>query len=505
MNGHTSNVDLLFRKKLKEIWDKIQIIVVSNRNLASNGSYLQELALDFYNTFVNTPIPVIKHEYHFENYYSVIIPLENSCLSIPYKFYELTKIDPVPDLNPIFDIDVNWRVFLTYFYEKIFTIRIPLVESDIKILKVMTQFAFSMHKKHLPYTVEEIAKRTEHIGKKSYEPITKVTVARRLNYLRDQNILTEYYLINSWAVGYKIFLFVYQKTQDESIHEWDKWTIFKQYLMDNNIFRVVRIPQHAEGELVFPESIQKVEIKRILISNNVSKLDMDKNKSFSTIPVFEAPKLSNYQYIDLTEEEDNNWIQSLYNMTYSDDASQQTDYEPILRLNKDNRINVAFKFLCFIAREGIISYPIERTAKRAGIDRNLFDSYFKFFIDMKVLFYCTRTAYIGCNVRMGIMLYSLEQTVQEHPVLQNFLTNLCELPYAYVFISDYAIAAYINLPNAWVGSFMSYLSILTINQDLLIYFGQHIALQSYVKFNLPFTEEEVFSNLGIRYKPIVLH
>ena len=468
MERNNADIDLLFRKTLKEIWHKVQNLVNFSSGITTKSLILKEIALDFYNQFVNTSIPVIKDQYFFENYYSVIIPLENSCISIPYKFYILAELVPLPHLDPLFDMQVNWKVFLTYFYEKIFNIKQTLLESDVKIIKVLTQFTLSANKKRLPYTKEEIAYKAECIGKRLHEPMTKVTVARRIKYLINQNILTEYLLINPWSLGYKIYLFMYEKTQDEFVREWDKWTIFKQYLMDNHIFRVVRIPQHAEGELIIPKSIQKTEIKKIFISNNVSKLEADPNKSFLQTPGFETSKLSNYHYVEFFDKEDENWIQSLYDMADTDSTSEYPKYSSINRLKKENRINTGFKFLSFVAREGSIKYPIENSAKRAGIERNIFDNFFKFFIEKEVLLYSTRILYIGCNIRLGIMICSLEKSIQEHEILRNFINNLLELPYAYTFIADYTIATYINLPSAWVGDFMSYLSILSTNQDLII-------------------------------------
>ena len=115
--------------------------------------------------------------------------------------------------------------------------------------------------------------------------------------------------------------------------------------------------------------------------------------------------------------------------------------------------------------------------------------------------FMTHTNYIGSNYRIGILITSLEKPINNYPRLQLFIQNLLELPLSTAFIGEFIIAAYIKIPLKWVGTFTTYLNMLMTNSDLQIEFGTHMALQSYLHANTPFSEDITLTSYGMLYNP----
>lgn len=492
----------LFRDKLKSIWEELNELRKSDLDKELTQKQLESIADDFLNTFQDEscPIPVEYNEYFYKNFHSVAIPLGNFSFTIPHVLHTLTFLKTKPDLDSLFTMPVSWTTFISYFYETIYNVRKPLTESDVKILSVMTRYQPKSTDKIIPFNNSEISRLIGITGKKK-KTISENTINKRIAHLYSENILTDRLLINPWAVGYTLQALIYNKKFDPKMKIWNDYTNYKQYLMSNNILRVIRLPQHAEGEFNHEKFNKSFDITEYWYSNNISQLQSKDDNSFTNSINFEVLKTSDFVYTKFHNLDDVKWIEKLLSMTYSTKTRKQERFGSLNKITKNKRLEKALQFLSFISKEGRIRIPIGQTAKRANMTEIHFLDFLRFFIDQKILNFTTRTLYIGCNYRIGVIIISLKSTVKDSPPIQLFLQNLLELPLITCFIGEYIVCTYINLPFKWVSGFTTYLNILMTNPDLQIEFGPHIALQSYLNWNTPFSKDTALTSYGVLYNP----
>ena len=494
--------DKVFREKLKSIWKELNGLIESKLDKELIENRLKSIADDFLNTFQvdDCPIPVEYNELIYNKFHSISIPLKSFSLFIPHFLYTLNNLKPKPDLNAIFIMPVTWYTFLSYFYETVQNIRKPLTESDIRILSVMTRYRPKSTDTIIPFSNSEISKLVGTIGKRK-KTISENTVNKRVAYLYSENILHDRLLINPWAIGYVLRALIYNKEYDSEMDTWDDYTNYKQFFMSNKLLRIVRLPQHAEGEFTIPNFVTSFEITEYWSSNNISQLNSKDIDSFIVPPNFEVLKTSDYVYTKFNKEDDVKWIDKLLAMTYSMKKRSEERFASLNKISENKRLEKSFQFFSFVAKEQRIRIPISQTAKRANLDEIHFLDFLRFFIDQKIINFTTHTAFIGCNYRIGVMITSLKKPVKEHPKLQLFLQNLLELPLIISFIGTYIICTYIRIPLKWVGVFTTYLNMLMTKSDLQIEFGTHMALQSYVHWNTPFSEDTILTTYGVLYNP----
>jgi hypothetical protein len=487
---------------MKFIWKEVNELIKSDLDDDLKNKQLKFLADDFYDVFSseNSPIPIERANHFYTDYNSVFIRLGAFSFLIPYDFYAIAQLKTPPKLNPLFEMTVSWYNFLSYFYETANNTRKLLKDSDTKIMIVMTQYQPKYTDKAIPFTKQEIGKLAGQVGHRK-KSISENTVVKSLMYLYNEYILQDFYLINPWAIGLTLKLLVYNKDTDKEMDNWDKWTKYKQILMSDKIFRIVQIPQHAEGEFDFPKNIVSFEIHEFRHSNNINQIMSKSQNSFLEVPNFEIPKESTSNYTKFNVTNDIKWIDDLLNMEYSQKPRKEVLFGSLNKIKKNQRLNEAQKFLNFLSKEQRIRPPISKCARRANLEEIEFLDFCRFFLKMKVINFATRTNFIGCNYRIGVLIRSKEVTVENHPQLQLFLQNLLELPLSNAFIGEHIIISYINLPINWVGAFTTYLNILMTHKDLEIEFGLHMALQSYVKWNTPFSEDVLLTSYGMLYNP----
>ena len=497
-----SKWDKLFREKLKAIWVDVNQVAKSQLDEELVGKHLKSIADDFLNTFKNenSPIPVEFNEYYYNLIHSVKIPLGTFGFDVPHMFYILAKLKTPPNLDPLFAMPVPWRIFLSYFFETTRNIRKPLKDSDVKIMSVLTRHQPKATDKVIPYSDDELGKLAGMMEKRK-KTISKNTVGKNLVYLYKENILIDYFLTNPWTMGYTLKMIIYKKELDKQMEKWEKWTKYKQIFMSNKILRVIQIPQHAENEFIVPDEAESNEFNEYWHSNNINQLKPKSEDSFTSTPNFEVLKTSDYKYTKFSKDSDVKWIETLLNMTYSTKTRKEEPFASLNKLASNNRLEKAFKFLKFLSEEQKLRPPFSKAANRAGLEEIIFLDFIRFFIEQKVINFATRTSYIDCNYRIGVFISSLEKSVKDHPKLQLFLQNLLELPIATTFIGEYIIATYIALPLKWVGVFTTYINMLMTNSDLQIEFGTHMALQSYLYYNTPFSQDTILTSYGVLYNP----
>ena len=494
--------DKLFREKLKYIWKEINSLVESDLDKDLVQKRFKSIGDDFGTIFQKegSPVPIETNDYYYTKFHSVGIPLGSFTFLIPHSFITLAQLKQKINLDQLFDMSVSWRMLISYFYETIYNIRKPLKENDIKIMSIITRYQPKSTDKVIPFSLADIGKLAGTIGKRQ-KIINENTVGKRTTYLYQQNILIDRFLINPWAVGYSLRTLIYEKKFDIKMNEWDKYTKYKQFFMSNKILRIIRLPQHAEDEFIFPDFTKSNEVIQYWYSTNISQLSSKETESFTTPPNFEVLKASDYTYTKFHRDDDSKWINKLLDLTYSTKTRKEELFASLNKINKNKRLEKAFKFLSFISKEGRIRYPINQTAKRADLEEILFLDLMRFFIDQKIINFATRPNYISCNYRIGVAITSLEKPITQYPRLQLFLQNLLELPLSVAFIGEFIICAYINLPLKWVGVFTTYLNMLMTFSDLQIEFGTHMSLQSYLHWNTPFSEDTILTSYGVLYNP----
>lgn len=494
--------DKLFREKLKKSWIELIELKKSKIDKELIFKQLKSIADDFVNTFQKSgsPIPVLYSQHFYSKFHSAEISLGSFSFLIPHTLYSLANLEDKFNINELFTMPVSWYTFLSYFYETIMNIRKPLKETDVIIMSIVTRYQPKETDNVIPYGYSDISNLAEKIGNRK-KTISENTVGKRTTYLYRENILMDKFLINPWSVGYTLIALFYKRKYDQKMNEWDKWTKYKQFYMSNKILRIVRVPQHAENEFIIPEYVKSYEISEYLHSTNISQLNSKEKDSFNIPPNFEVTKTSDYVYTKFFKQDDVKWIDELLSMEYSTKTRKETEFASLNKITKEKRLEKAFKFLDILSKEQRIRPPVNKTAKRANLKEIEFLDFMRFFIKQKVMKFATLISFIGCNYRIGIFIASNEKKISEQPKVQLFIQNLLELPLITAFISDFIVAAYIRLPLKWVGSFNTYLNILMTNLDLEIEFGTHMALQSYLHPNTPFSEDIVLTSYGILYNP----
>lgn len=494
--------DKLFREKLKKSWAELIDLKKSDIDKDLISKQLKSIANDFINTFQkeDCPIPVVNSQYYYSKFDSAEIPLGSFSFLIPHTLYTLADLEDKINLDSLFTMPVSWYTFLSYFYETILNIRKPLKETDVVIMSILTRYQPKETDNVIPFGYNDISKLAEKIGNRK-KVISENTVGKRTTYLYHENILMDKFLINPWSVGYTLISLIYKKNYDQKMKEWDKWTKYKQFFMSNKILRIIRVPQHAENEFTIPKYVKSYEILEYLHSTNISQLNPKEKDSFNIPPNFEVIKTSDYIYTRFFKQDDVKWIEELLSMEYSSKARKETEFASLNKITKEKRLGKAFNFLDILSKEQRIRSPVNKTARRANLKEIEFLDFMRFFIKQNVIKFVTQIGFIDCNYRIGVFIKSLEKTVNEHPQLQLFIQNLLELPLIDAFIGDFIIAAYIKIPLKWVGAFSTYLNILMTYSDLQIEFGTHMALQSYLHPNTPFSEDITLTTYGMLYNP----
>ena len=494
--------DIFFREKLKSIWLETKEIIKSELDKELVENQLKSIANDFLKTFnqKGSIIPVQHAENFYSSYHSVFIPLGTFAFLVPYDFYSLAKLKNPPNLDNLFATPVSWHTFLSYYYETIKNIRKPINDSDVIIMAILTRYQPKASDKVIPFSMVEVAKLAGSIGKRK-KKLSENTVGKHLAYIWNESIFEDLFLINPWSIGYTLKTIIYERKLDSTMNKWDDWTKYKQIYMSNKIMRIIQVPQHAEDEFKIPDNVKSEEIIEYWHSNNISQLNSKEKDSFTSPPNFEVMKISDYKYVKFFKENDVKWIDNLLNMTYSTKTRKEESFASLNKISTDKRLKKALKFLDILSREQRIRTPYGKTAKRANLEEIVFLDFIRFFIDQKTINFATRTNFIGCNYRIGIFISSLEKPINEISELQLFLQNLLELPLINTFIGKHSIVTYIALPLKWVGFFITYLNILMTIPDLQIEFGTHMALQSYLHFNTPFSEDTVLTSYGVLYNP----
>ena len=287
-------IDLEFRDSLHFIWIEIKNLVNStNFDLDSNSlnelhtSKNKKIALDFYNKFKNTHIPIQKIPRWFDSFGTVVILFKDgSGFTIPYFFYQQVKTNSNLDFTDIFNKECSWTDLLSNIFDFTGKIDAKISFADVKILRAFTQYKRSGLFKKLEYS----NRNNILIHMKNLSFITGLSekwVAERFHYLLNNYILVPQYILNPFLFGLSTYLVIYEKSYDTKCLFLDPLTLFNLKIDFDNIVRIIQLPSIDSTEDLnfdFPIIVKKIDDMRIYM--NLSGLSSKSNQNFNKLPNF---------------------------------------------------------------------------------------------------------------------------------------------------------------------------------------------------------------------------
>ena len=448
---------------------------------------LKELAIDFFEYFHLSSIPVSINGYSFTYFSSISVQLETTCFPVPDFLYAMVNSDHCPDLGSVFQLDLAYNELLIYIYENAFSIRKHLRESEVKILQFLSNNSLKNNRMYLYMNSSIIAK---------YTRLEQSTVRKMLKNLIYNRILQPVYVFNPWRIGYVLKIIEYPLEFEKHIQQfWAKWTILKQP-QRNTYLRVICYPSvHAEDEFVTPDFVKEYHVHKMTLYNDLTQLSKDESTSFQKVPNFGLKKTPNSHVVSFNDSQGTEWIQYLeQNIEDLDFLQPITMYKSLKLVDRRKRLDKILKIFDYLTKHTTPRLSMEYVAEEIHLSPNETSDIFRFIIDHNIIEQFLHLKYIGCNVRLVVFIHGIDnKPIINDEKIEIFLQDILLTPYNITYISKNAIVSILALPNIWVESFLRYLNVFSLDNRYDIQWSQVLALRT-IDRHIPYYPD-VFINL----------
>ena len=494
--------DQIFRKKLYSVFHETKNIFLNNLGEQETVQELERLANSFYNEFKDSPLPIDPPEpelYYSKKYVSASINLPYSCFMVPYFFYSAFLENINFDLEAEFSVNLPWSELLGIINQKWLTQRKKLTKTDVLICKVLSRYNVQGQLFKFPLTHNIIANRT----RKDLTSIKKTfpTLGMRV-------IASEFFLLNPWKLGWEIYLCVYERSMDFNFNDFNSLTISKEILNSNIVFRVIQLPMiELDQHLHEIKSQCKIShgryyfVDSLTFNWDLSQLESNENKSFSTIPEFFTTKLESItpNVIFSYEENASNWLDDLSNVIngiLKDDILEdsKTDSKSVpLAINEEKKEKI-IRILNFLIDYGIILNNFETTAKKLGLSDKELSNIIQYLIKRKIITLGHRFQFIGAGMEYAFII---ENATSE---LQKFIKeSLLQCPFSYFYENEGLLAGRVQIPNNWLYKVIEFFTRLQLqNKDISINYGQRLLGYNFFNPNVKLPKNFLLNEFGMK-------
>ena len=494
-NSTLLNWDLIFKKELKLAFDNTKSLFLNHLSYTETNSALKNIAEEFYESLKDSPVPVYKQNPELnakEIYYSTSIDMPFSCFMVPYFFYLALYEDLNFDFDTEFSRTLPWSELIGIIKVKWLIQRKKLTKTDVLICRVLSRYNTKNQAFKFPITLNIIANRS----RQSISSIEKTftTLFQRI-------IVTDFFLINNWKLGWELYIVSYQYANDNKFTEFETLTLSKEILLNNFAFRIIQIPFLKNNDEL--EKLKKIinEISGTvhLINStsfhwDLSHLQPREDKSFLQIPNFIIkPVIDIIPSITFSYEPN-----SLQWLTESKNKSKKSSKKTLSSQAIEERIDTKriLKILNFIIQHGIMLNTFEKTANEMGMSELELSKLTQFLIKNEVISLGFRFRFIGAGMEYAFLIENGTDE-QFHHIHQMVL----QCPFSYVYKCDSVIAGRVQVPNIWVYKFLEFFTTIQLrNKDIKIKLGQRILGYNFFNPNIKIPKDYVINEFGAYLK-----
>ena len=496
ISSHTIEFDVLFQDSLQFIWNEISKLVKlgsfsgnkANSELHSNK--MRKLALDFYNKFKDTPIPIEKNNWIFNNFDSVSISLKDGTkFLIPFFFYQHASLEMEDNFTTVFAKHVGWSILIINFMEISSKFIFQLKQADGKILSAIVH-----NKTNGLFNIPDSSNKAIFIHFNNLASITGLSVkwaSSRLNFLIDNLILQPLYIINPFLFGLHVYLLKYENEFDigSQISELDKFTLSKFQIDFNHLIRIIQIPYKSKEDIIFSFPVDIKTIDEMQLSINLADVSSKTIDNFKKFPNLDSNESHNIDDIIVFKRKSMNWSKVL---TFSD----QSKYSFLKSLNFIDRVSIILKVLEYLSNHNAIQQKLFISMSNdIGISVTELMETIRFLIDYNMVAFFPKIERIGCNNKYSILITD-HGTNQD--LMQKIHQNLLKLPLCISFFSKNSIFAYINIPDKFVTPFLKYIA--TLQDSIDISCSLLIPLKNWIRLSIPLPGIRVEEKGGVSFE-----
>ena len=487
-----------FRNSLLYIWIEVKNLVKSlkdsNFDEVQSGFIslkLKRLADTFYNKFKNTPIEVKKIPNIYNSLNSVIIPFkDNTGFTVPDYFYRQALVADTLDYSDILSKDLPWLDILSNIFDYTYRFKSQLNSSDIKILRALAFYKRS----GLFNSIDFANRRNILIQIKTLAKITNLSekwTSERINYMMKSYVLYIQFILNPFLFGLNTYFLLYDRKFENDSSYLDEITLFNLKLSYSEMIRVIQLPNvEASDDLEFSFPVKIKKISEMHLFTNLSSLSDDNSKSFEKIPNFDKIKTPIVKPAIEFKESSSKWKSNL------EFDEEEDDFYPILKkLGYTKRVSIMLRILNHLAKWGMISGNLTKTAKILRISPVELAETCRFLFNNDIIAFYPRINRIGSSNRYGIYIVDEDETNSE--ILTNAYYNLLELPQSCIFLGNNFIFAYITMPDNYITPFFRYIT--SLEERLKVKYGMFISLKSWGRFSIPLPEGTTVDEFGVNF------
>ena len=485
------------------IWIEVRELVKTQKLSNSVGIQddflslkLKKLADSFYDKFKNSNIGVSKVPYIYDKFNSVIILFKDgSGFTIPDFFFQQALADDELDYTDILMKELPWIDILSNIFDHTLRLKSQLSSADIKILASLASYKRSglfdtldfANRRNILIQIKSLAKSTN---------LSEKWVSERINYMMKSFILYFHFILNPFLFGLNSYLLIYDRKFEEESSYLDSISLFNLKLNYSEKIRVIQLPgieASDDLEFRFPTKVKKIDEMHLF--NNLSGLSDSDSKSFSEIPNFDKIKSPHTKPTVMFKKSSSNWKKNL------EFGSDDKTFYPILnKLSYTKRLSIMLRILNHLAKWGMISGNLTKTAKQLRISTVELAETTRFLFNNDMIAFYPRINRIGCGNRYGIFIF--DETESNEELLENTYYNLLELPQSCIFLGNNFIFAYITMPDNYITPFFRYIT--SLQDKLQIKYNMLIALKSWGRFSLPLPEGTTVDEFGVNFPHSVL-
>ena len=489
-NSSTTDWDFLFRKELNFVFDKTKELIIKKIDKSNTIIELTSIADSFFKTFAQSPIPVYKPNpelYRNEDYISTSIDLPFSCFMVPYFFYEALRENINFDLDAEFSQSLPWSELLGIINQKWLMERKKLTKTDVFICKVLSRYNSKNQAYKYPITINIISNRSR---------LSLSSIEKTFHTLFSRIIVTDFFIINPWKLGWELYLISYSYSHDKSLSEFDQITLSKEILLNNFAFRIIQIPFLKKNDDLnrIRKTINNIEGTISLIESTsfhweLGQLEPREDKSFLNVPDFHhVPVVPIEPCISFSFEKDSlNWLRE-------SDFSSKKSNKKLFKKSLENRLDIdrIIKILNFIIQYGIPLNSLEKTATELGISEQELSKQIQFLIKNNVISLAYRFRFIGAGMEYSFLI---ENGTSE--IFNSLSQSFLQCPFSYIYRCDSVLAGRVQVPNSWVSKFLEYLTTIQLrNPTIKIKIGQRILGYNFFSPNVKLPKDYVLNEFG---------